>query len=119
MEDLNIIVEDGFLFFQFSGTFNVENGLKVVDAMSDACIQYECFKALLDCRPMVGEMPIMQRYRVVEYAEKTREIKMKTAIVVREDQTLPDNFVENVAYNRGINLRIFTDFDQAVNWLRG
>jgi hypothetical protein len=29
----------------------------------------------------------------------------------------PDNFVENVAVNRGINLKLFTDVDKAIVWL--
>lgn len=31
---------------------------------------------------------------------------------------LPDNFVENVAVNRGINLKIFTDANEAIDWLK-
>jgi hypothetical protein len=30
---------------------------------------------------------------------------------------LPDNFVENVAVNRGMIMKIFTDFDEAEAWL--
>lgn len=30
----------------------------------------------------------------------------------------PDNFVENVAVNRGINLKIFTDLEKAIDWLK-
>jgi hypothetical protein len=43
---------------------------------------------------------------------------LKIALVGREDQMFTDNFVENVAINRGINLKIFTDVDEAVIWLK-
>lgn len=35
-----------------------------------------------------------------------------------EGMMLPDRFIENVAYNRGTNLKIFTEISQTVTWLK-
>ena len=56
-------------------------------------------------------------FQVIQHAEVTRDIALKTAILAREDQVLPDRFAETVAVNRGINLRIFTDIAEAKRWL--
>ena len=41
----------------------------------------------------------------------------KFALVGRKDQMFPDSFVENVTVNRGVNLKLFSDLEKAVNWL--
>lgn len=43
----------------------------------------------------------------------------KLAMLNRPDVILPDNFVENVAVNRGANVKVFTDLENAVRWLLG
>ena len=75
-------------------------------------------KAFLDCRNMTGEIKIFESFNVAEYGVKMIGIISKTALVGREDQMLPDNFVENVAVNRGVNLKIFTEIEKAIDWLK-
>ena len=75
-------------------------------------------KALLDCRNMTGEIQIFSSFTVAEYGVKMAGIISKTALIGREDQMLHSNFVENVAINRGVNLKIFTDADEAIDWLK-
>ena len=41
----------------------------------------------------------------------------ESELPVQYEGVVPDNFVENVARNRGLNLSVFTDFDEAVTWL--
>ena len=67
---------------------------------------------------MTGEIQIFGSFMVAEYGVKMIGIISKTALVGREDQMLSDNFVENVAVNRGVNLKLFTDADEAIDWLK-
>jgi len=46
-------------------------------------------------------MPIMDRFEVAEYGATKRQELRQLALVNRRDVVLPDNFVENVAVNRG------------------
>jgi len=50
---------------------------------------------------------------VIEY----RDLGLRIAIVVREDQRTPEGFFETLANDRGGPTLVTTDFDQAVTWL--
>jgi len=117
MEGLRITQKEAYVHFDYTGEFSELTGKQCVDAMVEACSQLQLSKALLDCRNMTGEIQILESFMVAKYGGKMRDFLSKTALVGREDQMLPDNFVENVAANRGINLKIFTDLEEAISWL--
>jgi hypothetical protein len=118
MEGFRIIQKEAYVRFDYTGEFSEAAGKQCVDAMVEACSQLQFSKALLDCRKMTGEIQILESFMVAQYGGKMRGFLSKTALVGREDQMLPDNFVENVAVNRGVNLKIFTDIEEAIDWLK-
>lgn len=118
MEDLRIIQKDAYVRFDYTGEFSQAAGKQCIDAMVEACRRLQISKALLDCRKMTGEIEILEGFMVAQYGGKMRGFLTKTALVGREDQMFPDNFVENVAVNRGVNLKIFTDIEEAIAWLK-
>ena len=118
IEGLSIIQEEAYIRFDYTGEFSIVMGKQCIDAMVEACSQTQISKALLDCRNMTGEINIFSSFMVAEYGVKMIGIISKTALVAREDQMLSDNFVENVAVNRGVNLKLFTDADEAIDWLK-
>jgi hypothetical protein len=116
-ELLSITDKRSYLLVEFFGEFSVEAGKQCVDRMAEACEEQGRSKVLFDCRRISGNMPVMDRFEVVEYGA-TKLLKLiQLALLNREDVVLPDNFVENVAVNRGMNMKIFTDFDEAELWL--
>jgi hypothetical protein len=102
----------------FSGSFSLAASKASVDAMVKACAEGRCSKVLFDCRPMTGEMSIMDRFDTGQYGAQTITHGIKIAMLAREDQISPNNFFENVAVNRGVNLKVFTDENGAIEWLR-
>ncbi len=118
IKDLRIIQREGYILFDFTGEFSQEAGKQVIDAMVEACSHARISRALLDCRNMAGEIQIMESFMVAEYGIKMIGSISKFALVGREDHMFPDNFVENVAVNRGINLKLFTDVDGALDWIK-
>ena len=118
MEGLRIIQKEAYVRFDYTGEFSKTAGEQCVDAMVEARSQFRLPKALLDCRKMTGEIQILESFMVAQYGGKMRGFLSKTALVGREDQMFPDNFVENVAVNRGVNLKIFTDIEEAIDWLK-
>ena len=118
-ETLTITASGTYLLIEFAGEFNVAAGKNVVDTMAAACAQYRRSRVLLDCRRMTGAMPVLDRFEVAEYGASKRGQIGRMALLNREDVLLPDNFVENVAVNRGMDMKIFTDFDEAEAWLTG
>jgi len=119
IKGLRIIQREAYTYFDFSGEFSQETGKQCIDAMVEVCGQSQISKALLDCRNMTGEIQIFESFMVVKYGMKMIGFISKIALVVREDQMFSDNFVENVAVNRGVNLKLFTDLDKAIDWLKG
>jgi hypothetical protein len=118
IEGLRIIQKETYIRFDFTGDFSEVMGKRCIDAMVEACSQVQISKALLDCRSMTGEIQTFESFNVAKYGVNMIGIISKTALVGREDQMFPDNFVENVAFNRGVNLKIFTDVDEAIDWLK-
>ncbi len=118
IKNLKIIQKKGYILFNFTGEFSQEAGKQCIDAMVEVCSQSQISRALLDCRNMTGEIEIMDSFMVAKYGVKMIGSISKFALVGREDQMFPDNFVENVAVNRGINLKLFTDIEKAIDWLK-
>ena len=117
IEGLRMIQEEAYIRFDYTGEFTEVMGKKCIDAMVEACSQVQLSKALLDCRKMIGEIQTLESFMVADYGGKMRGFLSKMALVGREDQMLLDSFVENVAVNRGVNLKIFTDIEEAIDWL--
>jgi len=116
-EPLSILDKGPYLLVEFFGEFSAAAGKRCVDTMVAACEQHGRSKVLLDCRRMTGDMPITARFEVAEYGASKRDRLRRFALLGREDMVLPANFVENVAVNRGMIMKIFTDFDEAEAWL--
>ena len=118
IKGLRIIQGEVYNYFEFSGEFSPETGKQCIDAMVEVSSQSQISKALLDCRKMTGEIQIMESFMVAKYGVQMIGAISKFALVGREDQMFPDNFVENVAVNRGVNLKLFTDVEKAIDWLK-
>ena len=118
IEGLKIIKKEAYIHFEFTGDFSEETGKQCIDAMVEASRQLQLSKALLDCRNMTGEIQILESFMVAQYGVKMIRVLSKTALVVREDQMFHDNFAENVAVNRGVNLKLFTNAEEAIDWLK-
>jgi hypothetical protein len=116
---LTIVDQGEYLLAEFSGDFSREAGKQCIDAMKNASREKHRSKVLLDCRKISGAMSIIDRFEVAAYAATTRTTIAKLAMLNRPDVILPDNFVENVAVNRGANFKVFTDLENAVRWLLG
>ena len=115
---IDIVKAEGYLHITFSGPFSPEAARRSVDEMAAACKRERCENVLFDCRPMSGDLSVMNRFEVAEYGALKIPYSVKIAMLGRIDQTLPDNFFENVARNRGVTLTVFTDIDKAIKWLK-
>ncbi len=79
-------------------------------------------KILIDVNSITGTIPFMDRFRFSEYlanykiAHALGKIN-RIAVVGQEPIVHKERFGETVAVNRGINVRVFTDKDQASIWL--
>lgn len=73
---------------------------------------------LLDLREITGaRMSDMDRYDIGVLAAR-ESVGAPIAFVASEALVDPRRFGEVVARNRGLNVRVFTDMDEATAWLR-
>jgi hypothetical protein len=116
--ELEIHDRGNHILIDFFGEFSREAGKRCFDSMVEACDEFGRSTVLLDCRKMTGQPGILDRFLVMEYGQITHRTISRLALVSRQENILPDRFEEHVAVNRGVNLRIFTDIEAALAWLR-
>jgi hypothetical protein len=111
--------KDDFVLIVYSGEFDMRSAHETIDHILQACSEKHCSAALLDCRNMTGKISTFDRYDSAMYGQVIKGTVSRMAIVGPPNLVLSDNFFENVALNRGLNLRVFIDMDKAVGWLKG
>ncbi len=117
-DNLEVVRKEGYLHITFSGAFSLAKTKHVVDAVLERCSEEGCSNVLFDCRPMTGEITILERFHVGEYLAMTMPDSLWIAMLGREDQMLPDKFFENVVRNRTLILGVFSFIDEAIEWLK-
>jgi hypothetical protein len=80
-ENLVIIKRNGFLSFEYSGAFSVENAKECVNLIVQTCMAHGCQFALLDCRSMPGAMSIIDRFDVANHAQALRDAGIRMAMI--------------------------------------
>lgn len=116
-DGLSVTDEGAYVLAEFSGEFSVDAGRRCLDAVVAACSEWERSVVLFDFRKMSGRLTISDRFEVMAYGQTTRGTISRMALVNRPVDILLDSFAENVAVNRGVNLRVFSDIDRAIAWL--
>jgi hypothetical protein len=114
---VEIVKKKDHLLVTVSGTFSPELSMESIDAMVTAAKKEDCKMILLDCRPMGGEIGVLERFESGRYGALTIPRTFKIALLARKDQVSPDKFFQTVARNRGVNLTVFTENDEALGWL--
>lgn len=117
---LDVEKKDGVLWVKATGTRSFENVLAISKDIMAACTEHEVKKVLLDVRALKGRLSTMESYEIPDkYFPKIRDRSVvdRTAIVDWKEADGRAPFFELVAENRGFMIRIFSDTDQAIEWL--
>ena len=115
----NVVVKKmpGFLQVIMDGEFSVDSAIKVIDLMIEKSREHNEKRILIDIRNMTGRITVMHRIRIGMYAASLTRQKLATALICREDQMLPDKFLENYLVNRGVRVRVFPNLESGEQWL--
>ena len=111
--------ENGVLYVRLSGEFPIEmlrETKNLFQPLIDACSTYKCKKALIDATDLEVDLSTMGLFRAGEDAVSLTLLGLRIAIVAREDML--DGFFEDVATNRGGDIRVFINMDDALAWLQ-
>jgi hypothetical protein len=109
------------LWVTASGRRSPETVLGMSKDILAACVEQGVKKVLADVRGLEGRLPRLEAYDIPDKhfpKMRDRAVLTHTAVVDMEEFKNSYRFFENVSANRGFNLRIFSDPDQALDWLK-
>ena len=110
---------DGVLHVRLSGKFPKEllgRQENLFLPLAEACCHYRCKKALIDARDLQTDFDTMDLFRAGEDAPFLTRSGLRVALLARNDQR--DRFFDDVAFNRGSLMGIFTDQGAALEWIQ-
>jgi len=108
-----------------SGHFNLAEAERTFLQVIDAVALHRTDKVLFDGREVNGEPTIIQRFYysdfvariVARYAAESGNPWPQFAYVLEEPVLDPNRFGEKVARNRGMNMKVFDNLEEAFTWL--
>jgi hypothetical protein len=119
--DLRIEVEGDVLWVTATGTRSLQTVLAMSQDIFAACVEKHLKKVLIDVLGLEGRLTTMEAYEVAGkhfWKIRDRSVITHCAIVDLKEFEESYRFFENVAANRGYLLRIFSDTDEAIAWLK-
>jgi hypothetical protein len=118
--ELTIKKREDVLWVKATGTRSLQTVLAMSEDIFTACIEQNTTKVLVDVRALEGRLETMEAYQIPDKhfpKMRDRSVITRAAIVDLEEFRNIYKFFENVAVNRGFALRVFSDLDEALEWL--
>ena len=118
--DLKIKVDGDILRVIATGTRSFETVLAISQDVLAICVEKKLKKVLVDVLALEGRLRTIDAYEISgKHFPKMpyRGVIAKCAVVDLKEFEKTYRFFENVAVNRGLLFRIFSDTDQAIAWL--
>jgi len=119
--DLNIrVIHSGdFLKVTTSGELDLEESKQVLLALATENSASGPYDILIDVRHAVSHLSFTDVTELVDMMIERRDsFRSQLAILTRPESTLEiGKFMELYAGNRGFQVAVFKDFEEAMNWL--
>jgi len=120
--DINIA--PGYLDVSATGEFSLEEAKRTFLELVDAIVRHKYDRVVVDGRKIKGEPRFIERFYYGEFVAQTvkkvlgtSSINTKFAYILVEPVLDPERFGETVAINRGMNVKVFDNTDDAFGWL--
>jgi len=115
--DFSITTLEDRIVIDYTGQYDRKDALKSIKTVVDACTTNSITRVLIDFRNIHGDVSVFERYKMAECLSKQNHIGIRFAAIARNDQTKPTKIGEAVAKSRGVDLKITTDPDEALESL--
>ena len=114
--------EIGHTRLNVSGEYEPDTTITVFKAAIEAALAQGNHKLLIDLRQLTGNPKTMQRFEMGEtisrfYHDKRGPDFLRVAAVGNEPLVDPERFAAVVANNRGLPVKVTTDFEEALRFL--
>jgi hypothetical protein len=114
---LQIEETQNYLIARFIGSGVVEDVWRHYELIAEHCKRVNKNKLLLDYTKAHGEASLVDRYYLGDRGRVFAKHNIKVATVDRPERLDPRRFGVMVAQNRGVNVRAFTNAEDAAKWL--
>ena len=104
-----------YLLVEITDPVKVKELVSAIQQMAEYCQRENLNKILMDARPVHKVLSIHDRYTVGVTIAKVIGSKAAVALVARGE--LINRVTEDVAVNRYGKLKVFSDIDEAMEWL--
>ena len=113
------IKKPNYLFVKVKGKRSVDSIKEATTQIVEKCNKHKCTKVLVDVRDFTERIYFSEIFDLVSKSlpEIINHKINKVAIVDIDGHDFNKQFFENVAINRGHNVKIFTDMNSALQWL--
>jgi hypothetical protein len=81
------------------------------------CADRKPARVVLDMRGYLGALTITDRYELGNFGGHLQGLVGQIAAISRPELVDPQKFAVRVAQNRGLNVELFIDPDEAVRWV--
>ena len=117
---MDIKERPGYLHVTVIGRNSVANVMKYLSDIHDPCMRRNCPVVLIEENLQGPGLGIGSIHNIISQASKnTQPVVTRIAYVDTNKEHKPGRmeFAETVAFNRGVNVRVFSDVDEARRWL--
>ena len=109
------------LWVTATGARSLQTVLAMAKDILAACVENKVKKVLTDVRALEGRLGVLDGYEIVKKhfpKMKDPSVISQIAIVDLKEFSGSFKFFEDVAVNRGFRVRIFSDIEEAIDWLQ-
>jgi hypothetical protein len=106
-----------YLFAKAAGAGNLGEAERLFESLAEHCARANKNKLLLDCNGVTTEFSLADIFSLGEKARVFALFRCKVAVVCKPEQYDSESFLETTARNRWVNLRVFTNIEDAREWL--
>jgi len=115
-------IESDYLHLQVMGYYSLAEAIRMFKYSVDTALEHKKSKILIDVKGVEGSISAMERFEMSEflvgYTKEQNFINIgQIAVIGNEPQIDKDRFGETVAVNRGLNVKAFTNWSDAIKWL--
>jgi hypothetical protein len=119
---ISVNSDQHYLLVTVEGWYTLSNAIAIFKTAIDHALLYEKKSLLIDVNKIAGTIPLTDRFKFSEsitgyFIQYALGKIHRLAVVGQEPIVDPDRFGETVARNRGLNVYVFTDLQQALQWL--
>lgn len=106
---------NGYIYVEYDEAYSLDVFVSTSKYVFALCQREQCKKVFVNVTNMPGKVRTFQRFEIGVQGALIFHNAIKVAVLYRKEEI--DWFAETVSKNRGLNAKIFSQMDEALQWL--